>query len=304
MAAKRRGVTRRAALALAALAAAGVGGWWAVGRITARRPDHADQAYGEGARALLDIYLPEGTGPFPVVIEIHGGAFKTGSKSMSPPSAALLAAGFAIARPNYRLSGTDLWPAQLEDCLAATRFVLDRARQYGLDPDRFALWGQSAGSFLAVSVALSLAEAGRPPGAVIGFYGPMDFSTMDADMAALGRSAAMGATGAPESAESQLLGFAVGEGPDAARAMGPVGRLGQMAPQALPPLFLRHGDADPLIAHGQSERLAAAWAGVDPSAEIDFALVPGAGHGGDAFDGPVVMDPMLAFLGRHLGRPG
>jgi acetyl esterase/lipase len=77
-----------------------------------------------------------------------------------------------------------------------------------------------------------------------------------------------------------------------------------MAPRALPPLFLRHGDADPLIAHGQSERLAAAWARVDPSAPIDFALVPGAGHGGGDFDTAVVMDRVATFLRLHLGASG
>lgn len=304
MASKRHRLTRRGLFGAAALIAAAGGGWWLFRRMTERRPDFADQAYGEGERQVLDIYLPDGAGPFPFVIEIHGGAFRMGSKTMSAPSDALLSAGIAIVRPNYRLSGTDLWPAQLDDCLAATAFVLDRAGQYGLAPDRFALWGQSAGGFLAVSAALSLVEDGRPPDAVIDFFGPMDFSTMDADMAALGRTAAMGATDPAESAESQLLGFAVGSDREAAKAVGPVGRLERMAPRPLPPLFVRHGDADPLIAQGQSERLVAAWARVDPSAPIDFALVPGAGHGGGDFDTAVVMDPMVGFLRAHLGTAG
>jgi acetyl esterase/lipase len=235
------------------------------------------------------------------VIEIHGGAFRMGSKTMSAPSDAILSAGIAIVRPNYRLSGTDLWPAQLDDCLAATAFVRERAAEYGLAPDRFALWGQSAGGFLAVSTALSLVEEGRPPSAVIDFFGPMEFSTMDADMAALGRTAAMGATDPAESAESQLLGFAVSSDREAAKAVGPVGRLERMAPRPLPPLFVRHGDADPLIAHGQSERLVAAWSRVDPSAPVDFALVAGAGHGGGDLDTAVVMEPMVGFLRAHLG---
>lgn len=293
-------MSRRVLLGAAAVAAIGAGGVWAWRQATTRKPDFADIAYGTGERQVLDIYLPQGTGPFPFVIDIHGGAFKIGSKTMAAPSETLLAAGFAIVRPNYRLSGTDLWPAQGDDCLAAATHVLDRAAEYSLDPARFALWGQSAGGFLAVSTALTLAETGRAPQAVVDFYGPMDFSTMDADMAALGRTAAMGATNATDSAESQLLGYAVGDNPEAARAIGPVGRLLAMPPRALPPLFLRHGDADPLIAHGQSERLAAAWAGVDPNAAIDFALVAGAGHGGGDFDTDVVMAPLRDFLTRHL----
>jgi acetyl esterase/lipase len=265
-------------------------------RLATRAPDHADIAYGTGARQRLDIYLPAGAGPFPYVIDIHGGAFRMGDKAMSAPSATLLDAGIAIVRPNYRLSGTDLWPAQGEDCLAATLAVASGAAAWGLDPARGALWGQSAGAFLAVSTALSLVEAGRPPRAVAAFYGPMDFSTMDADMAALGRTPSMGATNAADSPESQLLGFKVGDDPAAARAMGPVGRLEAMTPHALPPLFLRHGDADPLVAHGQSERLAAAWRVVDPAAVVDFALVPGGGHGGGDFDGDAVLAPLRDVL--------
>ena len=211
-------------------------------------------------------------------------------------SEAVLAAGIAIVRPNYRLSGTDLWPAQGEDCLAAARFVLDGAAGFGLDAGRFALWGQSAGGFLAVSTALGLVEGGRAPQAVVDFYGPMDFSTMDADMAALGRTAQMGQTDPADSAESQLLGYAVGSNPAGAKAVGPVGRLEAMTPRALPPLFVRHGDADPLIAATQSERLVAAWARVDPTAWVDFALVAGAGHGGGDFDTDVVMAPLRDFL--------
>ena len=292
-----RRLSRRALLVgVIGAGVAGYGGyrlWW---RLTTRQPDLADLAYGQGPRQVLDIYLPAGEGPFPFVIDIHGGAFKIGDKAMAAPAEALLGAGIALVRPNYRLSGTDLWPAQAEDCLAAARFVRNRAAEWRLDAGRLALWGQSAGGFLAVSTALSLIESGEAPRAVISFYGPMDFSTMDADMAALSRSAAMGATNDASSAESQLLGYAVGDDPAAAQAMGPVGRLSAMGPRALPPLFLRHGDADPMIAQGQSERLARAWQAVDPSATVDFALVPGGGHGGAAFEGGAVMAELAAFL--------
>jgi acetyl esterase/lipase len=294
-------ITRRRVLAGVALGAAAYGGWRGYTYATTRAPDFADIAYGGGARQVLDIYLPAGEGPFPYVIEIHGGAFKIGSKTMSAPSEAILAAGIAIVRPNYRLSGTDLWPAQGEDCLAAAQHVAANAGAYRLDPARVAVWGQSAGGFLAVSTALSLIARGMAPQAVVSFYGPMAFGEMDADMAALGRSASMGATDDAASAESQLLGYTVGSDRAAATAMGPVGRLAAMAPTALPPLFVRHGDADPLIAHGQSERLVAAWARVDPQMPVDFALVTGGGHGGGDFDTDVVMGPLVQFLAAQVG---
>lgn len=291
---------RRAVLGGAAVAAAGAAGWFGWQRLTARRPDHADLAYGSDARQVLDVYLPEGAGPFPFVMEIHGGAFRMGSKTMAPVADSLLEAGIAVVRPNYRLSGTDPWPAQGQDCGAALAFARQEAAGLGLDPAAFALWGQSAGAFLAVSTALDRIEAGDPPRAVAAFYGPFDFGAMDADLAALGRTPTMGATDAGDSPESQLLGFAVGERRAEARAMGPVGRLERMGARALPPLFLRHGDADPMIAHLQSERLAAAWAAVDPGAGVDLALVPGAGHGTAEFDTEAVMGPLRDFLSRAL----
>jgi acetyl esterase/lipase len=73
-------------------------------------------------------------GFFPFVIDSHGGAFKIGSKSMAPPTEQVLLAGIVIVRPNYRLSGTDLWPAQGEDCIAAAVYVQENAGKFRLDP--------------------------------------------------------------------------------------------------------------------------------------------------------------------------
>jgi len=292
-------LTRRAVLAV--IGAAGVvGGYYLWGRLTMRAADHANIAYGTGDRHRLDIYLPAGAGPHPFVVDIHGGAFKMGDKAMSAVSEQILAAGIAVVRINYRLTGTDIWPAQLDDCLAAVAFLRAKGGDYGLDPARMAVWGQSAGGFLAVSTAFSLVEAGQPPQAVIDFFGPMQFGTMDADMAALGKTAAMGTADVADSAESLLLGYPVGDNPDKADAAGPVGRLAAASGLRLPPIMIRHGEADPLIAPTQSERLAAAWAAQDPSAEVDFALVPAGGHGGGDFDADAVLQPTAAFLSQHL----
>jgi acetyl esterase/lipase len=127
----------------------------------------------------------------------------------------------------------------------------------------------------------------------------MDFSTMDEDMAKLGRSPAMGPTDAADSAESLLLGAAVGQDREAARAMGPIGRLDRLR-EPLPPILIRHGDADPLIADLQAARLREAWIAADPAAKVDYKLVPGAGHGGEAFEMGDVRADVLAFVKRVL----
>ena len=277
----------------AAAVAAGGFAWWRKGRTS------GDVAYGTDPGQVIDVFLPAGSGPFPIMLMIHGGAFAMGDKTDIPLPEDVLAAGIAVVRANYRLSGSAVWPAQAEDTLAAIVHLQRHGADMGLDPGRIVLWGQSAGAFLAVSTALSLVEVGLPPRAVVSLFGPMDFSTMDQDMATLGRVPAMGATDAADSPESRLLGFAVGGDRPAARAMGPIGRLDQLR-EPLPPILIRHGDADPMVSDLQAKRLREAWAVADPSAAIDYALVPGAGHGGAAFETDPVRADILAFVTRAL----
>ena len=103
---------------------------------------------------MLDLYLPAGSGPFPLVLFIHGGGWSTGSKE---PGAeyfgGLPSRGFAVASINYRLSGEAKWPAQIQDCKAALRFLRANAANYGLDPNKMAIMGDSAGAHLAALVA-------------------------------------------------------------------------------------------------------------------------------------------------------
>lgn len=289
------GLIRRSLLIGGGLAlVAGAGAWWRWGR------GPADVAYGPGQRQVLDVTLPAGAGPFPVLAMIHGGAFRTGDKADIAVPQDMLAAGIAVVRVNYRLSEANPWPTQADDCLTAMVHLQRNGAALGLDPSRMVLLGQSAGAFLAVSTALSLVEVGLPPKGVVSLYGPMDFSTMDEDMAALGRTPAMGPVDAAESAESVLLGYPVGEKRAAARAIGPVGRLDEIR-EPLPPVFIRHGDADPMVADLQARRLREAWLASDAGAEVDYALVPGAGHGGAAFETGKVAADMLAFVRRALG---
>ena len=288
------GLIRRTLLigGAAAVAAGGVA-WWR------RGGGGTEIAYGNDPRQVMDVTLPAGSGPHPVLMLVHGGAFKVGDKSEMAIWPDLTAAGIAVVRVNYRLSGTAKWPAQGEDCLAAVVKLQRDGMALGLDPARLVLLGQSAGAFLAVSTALSLVEVGLRPRGVVSLFGPMDFSTMDEDMKTLGRTPQMGWTDAADSAESELLGYAVGENRAAALSMGPIGRLSRLQ-EPLPPILIRHGDADPLIADLQARRLREAWLATDPQAEVDYKLVPGAGHGGAAFETDPVKAEVMAFLQKVL----
>ena len=90
------------------------------------KPTHANVAYATlSPRQVVDIFLPPGEGPFPVLLNIHGGAFRMGSKEMldAPVARKFLAAGIAVASVNYRLSGEALFPAAVRDVKAAVRFL-------------------------------------------------------------------------------------------------------------------------------------------------------------------------------------
>lgn len=276
-----------------AAAATGVALWrW-------RAPGAREVAYGAGARQVMDITSPRGTAPAPVLMLIHGGGFEMGDKTDIAIWPEFLEAGLAVVRVNYRLSDTDRWPAPGEDCLAAVVHLQRHGAELGLDPSRLVLMGYSAGAFLAVSTALSLVEVGLPPRGVVSLFGPMDFSTMDQDMATLGRSSLIGPTDGPDSPESRLLGFPVGQNRAAARAMGPIGRLDRMR-ERLPRLMIRHGDADRLVPDLQSKRLREAWIAADPEAQVDYKLVPGAGHGGEPFETDPVRVEITGFVRAAL----
>ena len=91
-------------------------------------------------RQMLDLYLPEKAGKAPLIIWVHGGAWLEGSKEDFVPLD-YLAEGYAVASINYRLSQHAIFPAQIQDCKAAVRWLRAHADQYHLDPQRFGAWG-------------------------------------------------------------------------------------------------------------------------------------------------------------------
>ena len=137
------------------------------------------------ARNILDIYLPStGDGPFPVVIWVHGGAFKMGSKDNPQSKTALTNAGFAVVSINYRLSSEAIWPAQLDDLKAVVKFLRVNASTYFLNTDKIGSWGASAGGHLSAMMGIALASDPETCiQACVDWFGPVDFYNMDADIA-------------------------------------------------------------------------------------------------------------------------
>ena len=236
-----------------------------------RRVPDVHYAEVPGFRPLeLDLYLPEGDGPWPVIVHVHGGGWRRGSRRDPLPALgqdfyeSLAARGFAVAAADYRLSGEARFPAPLEDVRAAFGWVRDHAAEHGLDAGRVFGWGDSAGGHLVLLAALT----GTPVRGVVAWFPVTDLLGLPADVAAAGGVPDAG----PDSREAQLLGAPAHSVPDLARQASPVTH----ASAAAPPVLLMHGAADDLVPPAQSLRLAQALRATGAPIELD--LVPGATH--------------------------
>ena len=110
---------------------------------------------------LADVYVPKGEGPFPGVLVVHGGAWMAGNKSRMANTAKLLAEhGYTAVSINYRLAPQHVWPAQIEDCKTAVRWMRQNAAQYKIDPTRMAGYGYSAGGQLVALLGTTDATCG------------------------------------------------------------------------------------------------------------------------------------------------
>ena len=216
-----------------------------------------------GGKALrLDILQPQGAGPHPVLIYLHGGAFAIGSKRTHRAMAAAYASqGYLVCNVDYRLAPQYPFPAAIEDACAAWLWVTDHVGGYGGDRHRIALAGESAGANLALSVVLACCTA-RPepfaaplfersvrPVAALLYCGFLQTS-MPARYQRAGVSA-LAARVAKDAARSYLGRSADYPGQKHALA-DPLCIVESMhAPSGLPPLFIAAGLNDPVAADSQ-----------------------------------------------------
>ena len=302
-------LTASLALAGGAGAPAGMAGGPPAGISTVLKANFADVAYANvSATQKLDLYLPAGNGPFPVVVYIHGGGFRLGDKSGASASKvqALLKAGYAVAPINYRLSGEALFPAAVQDSFAAVRYLRANAAKYHLNPAKFAAMGESAGGNLAALLGTAgdtstfldpkLGNAGVSGAvqAVVAQFPPIDFTVIDDELKAQGCSADQINHNTAQGFESLYFGAALPTVPQKSKAANPITYL---TPKA-PPTFLENGDMDCNVGSGQSKLLydALQKAGVKSS----YEQFGGAGHGGAVFDSAATVAKIVAFLNSAL----
>lgn len=255
---------------------------------------------------VMDIYLPEGDGPFPVVVLIHGGAFKMGDKRMETRNAeALIAKGYASASINYRLSGEAKFPAQIEDCKAAVRFLRANAAKYKLNPEKIGSWGASAGGNLSAMLGTSsgvselegsdLGNAGVSSRvkASVDWFGPINFLTMDEEAKLLNFNIY---TNSETSPESQLIGKAIQTAPELVAKANPATYITKDDAA----FFIQAGSMDRNIPFTQSRNFYEALKKGVGEEKVSFELLEGAGHGGPKFSSPANLEKVIAFFDQHL----
>jgi len=254
----------------------------------------------------MDIYLPEGNGPFPVVVIIHGGAFMMGDKSgEASNAAALVANGIAAVSINYRLSSEAQYPAQIQDCKAAVRFLRANATKYNLNPDKIGSWGASAGgnlsSLLGTTSGISELEGASLGNssysskviASVDWVGPINFLTMDAEASALGFTINTNSSTSPE---SKLMGAAVQTIPTQVAKANPSNYV--TSDDAA--FFIQVGSMDRNIPYTQSLNFYNALKTVKGSSDVSYELLDGAGHGGSQFSASSNMAKVTAFFNKYL----
>jgi acetyl esterase len=275
--------------------------------LTAAPRDQKDVEFGRpgGHALLLDLHVPDGAGPFPAAILIHGGGFDEGSRSTNVrPLFDLLAnAGFAWFSIDYRMAPQFRFPEARDDVAAAIRWLKSHAAEYHVDAARIVLIGESAGGFL-VNYAGTHETAETKVAAVVDIYGPVDYGKLAEqrrdhperfNMTSISRHAANGGS----------IYFFGAERLDAAG----LAKLHDISPifavhKGMPPFLAIHGTKDDQVLYEQSPAMCEAMH--KAGAVCDLITIEGGGHGMSGWRAPEMQHwkgEMIAWLRKTLGLP-
>ncbi len=242
----------------------------------------------------MDICVPAGGKPLPLVVWIHGGAWVEGDKQQCG-AIPLVKRGYAVASINYRFSQQAIFPAQIHDCKGAIRFLRANAAAYNIDANHIGVWGASAGGHLAALLGTTAGNkevegsTGGNEGvssavqAVCDFFGPADFVTLS--------DSNLWIAEANNSPVTKLLGGPISRNRKLAALASPVTHASKNAG----PFLILHGDKDTLVPLPQSQALHEAL--LKAGAKSTLKVIPGAGHG---FAPAQIGDAVETFFNTHL----
>ncbi len=262
---------------------------------------HKDVVYAtvDGKKLGLDIYMPAGVQTPPLLVWVHGGAWRSGTKEGVPM--VFVEHGIATASLDFRLSTEARFPAAVHDIKAAIRFLRANASEYRYRTDRIAISGTSSGGHLAALVGVTNGHAalegtvGDHPDqssdvqAIVSYYGASNLTTILAQSTPHGLNVR-------EPALKLLLGALPESAKELAELASPVFHVDRSDP----PLLLVHGDQDPQMPINQAHELEGAYKQLGLDVSLD--VVHGAAHGGNAFFSGDHLTRALEFLHRTIGR--
>ena len=256
----------------------------------------------------LDLYLPEKPTDklLPLIVWVHGGGWLGGSKNENWGAALTARGEYASASVEYRFSNKALFPAQIQDCQAAIRYLRAHAKDYNLDPDRIGVWGASAGGHLVALLGTAGGSDAFPKiggneqqsdrvQAVIDIFGPTNFATVKQQAAEDKGTKNIFNFDDLSSPYARLIGAPIGQSSEKEKAVSPVTYVSKDDP----PFLIIHGTADALVPYAQSVELADSLkkAGV---ADVLLQEVPRGGHGGPQFDSRAAKKLYKSFFDKHL----
>ena len=247
-------------------------------------------------RQVLDLYLPPGAGSVPLIVWIHGGAFRMGDKADRIPLE-MLEQGYAIASLNYRLSQHARFPAQIEDCKAAVRWLRANAVKYRINPERIGAIGPSAGGHLACLLGVTDKKDGLE-----GTGGnPEQSSRVQAVVSFFGRTNFTKKTWTEELEKKifvPLIGASFEDKPELYKKISPIAYVSRTSP----PFLLFHGAEDKLVPPQDSIDMAEKLRAAGVSAKA--VIVEGEGHGSADWveRWAKSVEQAVAFFDAHLKK--
>jgi len=263
------------------------------------------QVDGKPLHVDMAVPSPAPAGKMPVVFSIHGGGWKDGTHhNFGRLYGDLIAKGFVVVSIEYRPIPASVWPAQLEDCLRAVRWMRANAAKYQADPDHFAAWGESAGAHLAACTAIYAEDpAFADQGALAGISAKLQAVVCGSTPADVLYSE----TNNLNKGVRWNLETLLGGPPEKRKAAWTQATCALNARKDLPPFFLYHGDRDNVIPVAESEHFADALKAV--GVPVELVIVQGGGH--DSFtpvdktkpiqpDRITLLKDMVTFLETHL----
>ncbi len=236
----------------------------------------------EGHSLAMDLYVPQTAKPAPVVIWIFGGSWKRGYNWYHLNVRELTRYGIAVAAIQYRMSDKFPYPAQLEDCRSSMAWLREHGSEYGVDPERIGVTGESAGGHLAA--LLGTVEGHPSIKGVFALYPPTDLVVMGRKYASPSRLSDI----------DRLLGGPVEQKLQLAEDASPVHHV---CPSS-PPFLLMHGDQDTLVPISESENLRHKLAA--NHVPVKLIVVPGSPHWFDL--DPNQLEAVASFFREHFGH--